>query len=108
MLTVNQWHDNMSAKALLEGFRAEAVLTDRTYDNNDLHQAIASMGAKAVISSTRSSKIAIIPRGYRLRNSHRAMLQQAHAFRRFATRYDRRAEYFLAFVHVAAICLWLR
>jgi len=29
-------------------------------------------------------------------------------FRRFATRYDRRAVYYLAFIHLAAAILWLR
>ncbi|MCP3476143.1 transposase [Bradyrhizobium sp. CCGUVB1N3] len=35
-LTAGQRHDNLTAKALLEGFKAEAVLADRAYDNNDL------------------------------------------------------------------------
>lgn len=43
MLTAGQRHDNLTAKALLEGFRAEAVLPDRAYDNNDLRQAIADI-----------------------------------------------------------------
>ncbi len=29
-------------------------------------------------------------------------------FRRFATRYDRRTVHFLAFIHLAAVMLWLR
>jgi transposase len=29
-------------------------------------------------------------------------------FRRFATRYDRRAAYFLALIHLAAAMLWMR
>ncbi|RJT23502.1 IS5/IS1182 family transposase, partial [Mesorhizobium waimense] len=29
-------------------------------------------------------------------------------FRRFATRYDRRASHFLAFIHLAAAMIWMR
>ncbi|WP_425287269.1 IS5 family transposase [Pelagibacterium luteolum] len=110
MLTAGQRHDNLTAKALLEGFRAEAVLADRAYDNNALRQTIAGMNAEAVIPSTRSRKVPI-PHDtviYRLRNRIERCFNRLKHFRRFATRYDRRAEYFLAFVHIAAICLWLR
>lgn len=110
MLTAGQRHDNLTAKALLEGFQPEAVLADRAYDNNDLRQTIASMNAKAVIPSTRSRKMPIphdVPT-YRLRNRIERCFNRLKHFRRFATRYDRRAEYFLAFVHLAAIALWLR
>ena len=33
MLTAGQRHDSLAAKALLEGFRAEAVLADRACEN---------------------------------------------------------------------------
>ncbi len=59
MLTAGQRHDNLTAKALLKGFQAEAVLADKAYDNNDLRQTIAEMEAQAVIPSTRSRKLPI-------------------------------------------------
>jgi len=110
MLTAGQRHDNLTAKALLAGFRAEAVLADKAYDNNDLRQAIAEIGAEAVIPSTRSRKIPI-PHDetiYKERNRIERCFNKLKHCRRFATRYDRRAIYFLAFVHLAAIMLWLR
>jgi transposase len=110
MLTAGQRHDNLTAKALLEGFQAEAVLADRAYDNNDLRQAIAQMGAQAVIPSTRSRKVAI-PHDqtiYKERNLIERCFNKLKHFRRFATRYDRRAHHYLAFSHLAAIMLWLR
>ena len=83
---------------------------DRAYDNNDLRQTIASMNAQAVIPSTRSRKIPIPhdPAIYRLRNRIERCFNRLKHFKRFATRYDRRADYFLAFVHIAAIALWPR
>lgn len=110
MLTAGQRHDNLTAKALLEGFRAEAMLADRAYDNNDLRQTIASMNAEAVIPSTRSRK-SQIPYDrtiYKLRNRIERCFNKLKHFRRFATRYDRRADYFLAFIHLPAIMLWIQ
>ncbi|KWV51679.1 transposase [Bradyrhizobium macuxiense] len=109
-LTAGQRHDNLTAKALLEGFKAEAVLADRAYDNNDLRKTITDMNAEAVIPSTRSRKVPI-PHDktiYKLRNRIERCFNKLKHFRRFATRYDRRADYSLAFVHLAAICIWLR
>jgi transposase len=110
MLTAGQRHDNLTAKALLSGFQAKAVLADRAYDNNDLRQAIEAMGAEIVIPSTRSRKrpIPYDEITYKLRNRVERCFNKLKHFRRFATRYDRRAEYFLAFIHLAAIMLWLR
>ena len=42
------------------------------------------------------------------KRAHRNATNKLKHFRRFATRYDRRADDFLAFVHLAAICIWLR
>jgi transposase len=110
MLTAGQRHDNLTAKALLEGFQAEAVLADRAYDNNDLRQAIAEMGAQAVIPSTRSRKLPIPHDAivYKHRNRIERCFNKLKHFRRFSTRYDRRADHYLAFIHLAAVMLWLR
>jgi transposase len=109
-LDAGQRHDNLAAKALLDGFEAQAVLADKAYDNNDLRQAIADMGAEAVIPSTRSRKNPIPhDRGiYKQRNLIERCFNKLKHFRRFATRYDRRAHHFLAFIHLAASIIWLR
>lgn len=109
-LDAGQRHDNLAAKALLDGFDAEAVLADKAYDNNDLRKTIADMDAEAVIPSTRSRKVPI-PYDkaiYRQRNLIERCFNKLKHFRRFATRYDRRADHYLAFIHLAASTLWLR
>ena len=110
ILTAGQRHDCLTAKALIEGFKADAVLADKAYDNNDLRQTIADSGAEAVIPSTRSRKI-LIPHhevAYKNRNLIERCFNKLKHFRRFATRYDRRADHYLAFIHLAAVMLWLR
>jgi transposase len=68
------------------------------------------MGAEAVIPSTRSRKVQI-PHDrarYRDRNCIERCFNKLKHFRRFATRYDRTARHYLAFIHLAAIMIWLR
>ena len=72
-----------------------------------LMDEMATMNAEAVIRSTRSRE-APIPHDetvYNLRNCIERCFNKLKHFRRFATRYDRMADYFLVSVHLAA--MWL-
>lgn len=110
LLTAGQSHDAPAAPGLLEGFRPQAVLADKAYDSNLLRQLIAEMGAEAVIPSNRSRKVLIAHdiEAYRARNRIERCFSKLKHFRRFATRYDRRAVHFLGFIHLAASMIWLR
>jgi transposase len=110
IITAGQVGDVLTAPALIEGFQATAVLADKAYDSNALRQIIADSGAEAVIPSNRTRKV-IIPHDktiYRHRNRIERCFNKLKHFRRFATRYDRRAIHFLAFIHLAAAMLWMR
>jgi transposase len=110
ILTAGQTGDITTAPALLDGLRANAVLADKAYDSNALRAIIAAMGATAVIPSNRTRKVAI-PHDtaiYKHRNCIERCFNRLKHFRRFATRYDRRAIHFLGFVHLAAAIIWLR
>ena len=110
ILTAGQSGDVTTAPALLDGLRAEAVLADKAYDSNALRALIAAMGAIAVIPSNRTRKVAIPhdAEAYKHRNCIERCFNRLKHFRRFATRYDRRAIHFLAFVQIAATMIWLR
>jgi transposase len=110
ILTAGQVGDALAAPALLEGFHAQAVIADKAYDSNTIRQLIADSGAQAVIPSNRTRKL-IIPHDpaiYRHRNRIERCFNKLKHFRRFATRYDRRALHFLAFIHLAAAMIWMR
>jgi transposase len=110
ILTAGQSGDILAAPALIHGFEAEAVLADKAYDSNALRAIIADAGAEAVIPSNRTRKI-IIPHDqaiYRLRNRIERCFNKLKHFRRFATRYDRRALHFLSFIQLAATMIWMR
>lgn len=110
ILTAGQSGDILQAPALLDGFKAEAVLADKAYDSNALRQIIANSRAEAVIPSNRTRKVIIPhdPAVYRNRNRIERCFNKLKHFRRFATRYDRRSVHFLAFIHLAAAMLWMR
>jgi len=92
------------------GWKAKPSLLTKGYDSNAIRDTIAAAGMKAVIPSNRSRKT-IIPHDkalYRERNRIERCFNKLKHFRRVATRYDRRAVHFLAFLCLAASMLWMR
>lgn len=110
ILTAGQAHDVTTAPELLAGIDAGGVIADRAYDSTELRRLIAQAGAEAVIPSTRSRRIAI-PHdrlAYKLRNRIERFFNKLKHFRHIATRYDRRAVYFLACIQLASAIIWMR
>jgi len=87
---------------LLEGYRPGHVIADKAYDSNALRDLIGHLGAKPVIpcNPTRKRLIPYDFTVYKLRNRIERCFNKLKHFRRIATRYDRRAAYFLAFIHL--------
>jgi len=110
ILTPGQAGDITQAPALLEGQAAGYVIADTAYDSRALRDLITGLGAQPVIPTnpTRKHPFAHDPTIYKLRNRIERCFNKLKHFRRFATRYDRRATHFLAFIHLAAAMLWLR
>ncbi len=110
ILTPGQRGDVTQAPALLDGVEANHVLADKAYDSNELRKIIAAMGATAVIpcNPTRKRPIPYDFEIYKARNAIERCFNKLKHFRHIATRYDRRAIYFLSFVQLAAAMLWMR
>jgi transposase len=95
---------------MLDSVEADALIADKAYDSNAIRDTVETAGMKAVIPSNRSRK-KIIPHDltlYRERNLIERCFNKLKHFRRLATRYDRRACHFLAFLCLAASMLWMR
>ena len=110
ILTGGQVHDVVTAPALLDGVKGGGVIADKAYDSNSLRQLIADAGMLAIIPSNRSRKV-LIPHDvdlYKTRNRIERCFNKLKHFRRFATRFDRRAVHFLAFTHLASAMIWMR
>ena len=94
----------------MEGFQPNHVLADKAYDSNQIRGYVVSIGASAVIPCNpgRRSQIPYDFEVYKARNRIERCFNKLKHFRRIATRYDRRALYFMAFIHIACSMLWMR
>ena len=88
----------------------EVVIADKGYDKKALVEQIESRGAQAVIPTQKNRKDQreVDPHLYRERNVCERFWSRAKQYRRVATRYDKKAANFLAFVKVAAIMVMLK
>lgn len=94
----------------MQGFRANHVPADAAYDSNHIRACIADIGAGTVIpcNPTRKKPIPHDKRIYKARNRIERCFNKLKHFRRIATRYDRRASYFLTFILIACAMLSIR
>jgi transposase len=86
------------------------LLADRGYDADWIRELATKKGAWANIppKSNRSDPICFSPNLYRARNRVERFFNRIKQCHRGATRYDRLAANYLAFVQLASIRLWLR
>jgi transposase len=86
------------------------LLADRGYDAEWIRSLTASKGVLANIPprSNRNEPICFSPYLYRARNLVERFFNKIKQCRRVATRYDKLAANYLAFIQLASIRLWLR
>jgi putative transposase len=87
-----------------------ALIADRAYDSDAFRQLLSDAAAEAVIPSRKNRKHQreIDRNLYRDRNKVERFFAWVKNFRRIATRYEKSARNFLAFLHVAGTLAWLR
>ena len=110
-LTPGETHDNRLCSALLNELRPRTMLlADRGYDADWIRALASEQGAWANIPPKRNRKEAICfsPYLYRARNLVERVFNKIKQCRRIATRYDRLAANYLAFIKLASIRIWLR
>jgi transposase len=109
-LTGGQVHDVKQAQALLDQIESAAVLADKANDADTLRGYISRKNAKAVIPprSNRMTPRDFDRHQYRNRNVIKRFFSRLKQFRRIATRYDKLASRFSAFVALAASVIWLK
>lgn len=109
-LTAANESDIAQAEDLLADHTPEVVIADRGYDKQALVEAIESRGAEAVIPTrtNRKEQREVDRHLYRERNVCERFWSKVKQYRRVATRYDKKAANFLAFVKVAAMMVMLK
>jgi len=110
-LTPGEAHDNRLCTELLTGLQAKSMLlADRGYNADWIRALVNQQGAWANIPPKRNRKdpICFSPYLYRARNLVERFFNKIKQCRRIATRYDKLAANYLAFVKLASIRIWLR
>jgi transposase len=110
-LTTGEAHDNRLVTELLSDLKSGAMLlADRGYDADWIREFAGERGAWANIPPKRNRKgpICFSPYLYRARNLVERFFNRIKQCRRVATRYDKLAANYLAFIKLAAIRVWLR
>jgi transposase len=108
-LTPGQTHDIKEAEALIAGLCAAVVVADKAYDADAFLQSIACSGAAAVIPprANRSDQRSFDRHRYRDRNLVERFFCRIKQFRRIATRYEKLAGRYSAFIALVAAFIWL-
>jgi transposase len=104
--TGGQVNDITQARELVRGGEGVAVIGDRAYDSDPFLEHVAKLGMCAVVPSRshRKQPRALDIVSYRARQVIERWFGRMKAFRRVATRYDKTASSYVAFVAMAA---WL-
>ncbi len=109
ILTGGQEADVTQGAALVEAIPTRAVIADKGYDSDALIETIEASGAQAIIPprSNRTTQRNTDWHRYKARNLVERFFNRLKQFRRLATRYDKLASRFNAFLHLACAYIWL-
>ena len=98
------------AEVLLEHGQGRAVLADKGYDADRIIMAVLERGMQPVIGSNPGRTAHYYDMNdelYLERYQIECFLHRLKRFRAVATRYEKTAQNYLAFVHLACTFLWL-
>jgi transposase len=104
-------HDGRSARDMLDALiEGQVLMADRAYDSDEIRQSLAERGAWANIKPmpNRKNVPAFSAFLYRYRNLVERFFNKIKHYRAVATRFDKRAENFLAGVKLASLRIWIR
>lgn len=112
MLSEGQRNDINYAIPLLEqvDIKESDILADRGYDSNKLMDYIYAHGGEPTIPSRKGDKFDRYCDWHLYKERHLVenYFLKLKAFRRIATRYDKLASTFAAFICIASILIWLK
>ena len=109
-MTAGQEHDITRAEELVEDMECERVVADKGYDSDAFREYVAQSGATAVIppKTNRKKKYRYDDHIYKERHLVECFFSKVKQFRRVFSRYDKYADAYLSFIHIAATLIWLK
>lgn len=110
MLTPGQAADVKQAEVVLADHQPEEFVADKAYDSDQLLDTLQTRGIRVVIppKKNRTTPRDYDQHSYKARHLVEQFINRLKHYRRVATRYEKTAQNFLAFVQVAALMDWLR
>ena len=110
ILTGGQRNDVTQAHALIESYQFDYALGDAAYDADALLETIAGLDAEAVIPprSNRLEQREYDKHMYKERHLVECFINKIKWFRRIFTRFEKLAQRYLAFLHLAGALIWLK
>ena len=110
LLSPGQAADVSYALALVDGLKALFLIGDKGYDSQDLVSEVKEQGMLAVIPPRKNCKKQRYYNRelYKDRNAVERFFARLKQFRRIATRYEKKAQNYLAMVHIASARLLLK
>ena len=109
-LSAGQISDHNFAPKLIQDLKPQIVMADGGYDSVKFRKQIEKQGAVACIPRhrNRTLKFPFDKEQYKERHLVECFFQKLKRNRRIATRFDKLAVRFLAFIHLACILIWLK
>ncbi|WP_282937636.1 transposase [Paenibacillus sp. RC67] len=111
-LTSGQDHDSVTGYRFLQelDYYPSEVLADRAYDTNAILEHLQSRAITAVIPSKRNLRVKRLLDSETYKEHHliECIFNKVKKYRRLATRYEKTANMFIAFLTLLSIRLWLK
>ena len=114
MLTPGERHDAAAFEELIEAVppdcRPEKAIADKGYDSEAIREKLQDEGMKPVIPVRKGAVVRkrLDKKAYAERNRIERFIGKLKQFRRIATRYDKLAVSFMAFVHLTSAVITCR
>ena len=110
ILSAGQRNDIIAAPDLVSGWTGRTIVADKAYDTDGFRKLLEALGLQACIpAKAKRNDRARYHRGhYKRRHQVENFFGRIKEKRAIATRYEKLASRFLAFVTLAALCDWLR
>ena len=109
-MSKGQVHDVTIAPALIADLKAEIVMADGAYDSDKFRKQIKQQDSTACIKprKNRKEEIEFDKEQYKERHLIECFFQKIKRYRRIATRFEKLAKRFLAFIHISCILIWIK
>jgi transposase len=110
ILTAGQCHDSPQARALIEGYKAEALLADKGYDDTTLIREVEANGTQVVIPprANHLEQREYDKHLYKERHLVECFINKIKHYHRVLSRFEKLSKNYLGFLSFVSALIWIR